>query len=131
MMDFAMWLGGIAAIGMMIVAVGSTRSMAKHLADESRRFEWEYKMKEAARTHDQRVYLETKTLPPHPWPSGRTWTDLDGVVHSVPAGFFAITICGTEIPPCKPLAEDLIDRYPYDAAGVTVATCFECLGREG
>lgn len=130
-MDFAIWLGCIAAVGMMIVAVATNSTMAKHLVEESRRVEREFKMKEAERTHTQRVYLETKTLPEFPWPSGRTWTDANEVVHSVPAGYFAITICELEIPPSSPLAEEVVDRYPYDPAGIVIATCVGCLGREG
>lgn len=130
MEDVAYLLGGIAAIGCMTVAIAVTRNMGKHFVEEGRKYEREQRVKEAIRQHAHRVEIETKCRDNRHWPSGRTWTDHEDVVHTVPAGYFAVTICGKEIEPSSILAEEVVDRYPYDPAVSCPTTCFACLGGE-
>jgi len=79
--------------------------------------------------HASLVTVELATLPASPWPSGRTWTDDCEIVHSIPAGFFAITLCGQTLPCVHPNERDPIDRYPYDRANQ--ANCVASLAKEG
>jgi len=123
-------LGGIAAVGMFYTAIVVNHRLAKQIKKDSEAWDRVYRHKEGVRKHEALVDLERSTFVSREYPSGRTVTDNDGVVHSVPAGFFAITMCELEIRPSNPTAEDPIDRYPYDPAGIVAATCLECLGRE-
>lgn len=89
-----------------------------------------HRRQEAERAHGQRLLCEQAALPDDPWPSGRTWTDEEDVVHSVPAGFFAVTMCGLPIAPSNAEAPEVVDRYPYNRAIVDQTNCVDCLAKE-
>ena len=120
----------VAAVGIGYCAIVVNNRLARQIRRDAVAWERQYRHREAVEAHKHRVELERSTFVSREYPSGRTVTDAEGIVHSVPAGFFAITMCELEILPTNPTAKEVVDRYPYDPAGVVVATCLECLGRE-
>ncbi len=112
---------------------GLARSRLDHLKDELRQLKHKGNVSSLV-NHVTRVTVEQATMPERPWASGRTWTDEDDVTHSMPAAFFAVTMCGLTVPCVAPNEEEIVRRYPYDANDGTrakVANCVACLAKEG